>query len=176
MLWHDRSQTRDVYVVRPQDTLYSIAWRYGLDFHDLARWNNIGPDFRIMVGQTLVLTPTDAPKTAVAAAQQRRAQAVRPRRAATRAPRPSASGLTWDWPTERSGSAAAGAGRRNTHRRPLGPGHARGLVGTGRLHRQRHSRVWQFDHHQAWRKSGFPPMRTIVNHWCTRARKSPRDR
>ena len=41
------------YVVRPQDTLYSIAWRYGLDFHDLARWNNIGPDFRIAVGQAL---------------------------------------------------------------------------------------------------------------------------
>lgn len=48
---------RAVYVVRPQDTLYSIAWRYGLDFRDLARWNNIGPDFRITVGQALILTP-----------------------------------------------------------------------------------------------------------------------
>jgi lipoprotein NlpD len=45
------------YVVRPQDTLYSIAWRHDLDYRDLARWNNIGADFRIAVGQVLVLGP-----------------------------------------------------------------------------------------------------------------------
>src|SRR5271156_4011050 len=45
------------YVVRPQDTLYSIAWRHDLDYRDLARWNNIGPDYRISIGQVLVLTP-----------------------------------------------------------------------------------------------------------------------
>ncbi len=45
------------YVVRPNDTLYSIAWRHDLDFRDLARWNNIGADFRISVGQVLVLGP-----------------------------------------------------------------------------------------------------------------------
>ncbi len=45
------------YVVRPQDTLYSIAWRHDLDFKDLARWNNIGPDYRIEVGQVLQLQP-----------------------------------------------------------------------------------------------------------------------
>jgi lipoprotein NlpD len=47
---------QELYVVRPQDTLYSIAWRYGLDFHDLARWNNVGPDYRITVGQVLALS------------------------------------------------------------------------------------------------------------------------
>jgi lipoprotein NlpD len=45
------------YVVRPDDTLYSIAWRHDLDYRDLARWNNIGADFRISVGQVLVLGP-----------------------------------------------------------------------------------------------------------------------
>ena len=49
------------YVVRPGDTLYSIAWRHDLDFRDLARWNNIGADFRISVGQVLVLGPGSAP-------------------------------------------------------------------------------------------------------------------
>jgi len=49
------------YVVRPQDTLYSIAWRHDLDFRDLARWNNIGADFRIAVGQVLLLGPGAAP-------------------------------------------------------------------------------------------------------------------
>ena len=45
------------YVVRPGDTLYSISWRHRLDYHDVARWNGIGADFRIEVGQVLVLTP-----------------------------------------------------------------------------------------------------------------------
>ncbi|HEY4971602.1 MAG TPA: peptidoglycan DD-metalloendopeptidase family protein [Steroidobacteraceae bacterium] len=49
------------YVVRPQDTLYSIAWRHDLDFRDLARWNNIGADFHIAVGQVLLLGPGAAP-------------------------------------------------------------------------------------------------------------------
>jgi lipoprotein NlpD len=49
------------YVVRPGDTLYSIAWRHDLDFRDLARWNNVGADFRISVGQVLVLGPGRAP-------------------------------------------------------------------------------------------------------------------
>lgn len=84
-------QTRATYVVRPQDTLYSIAWRYDLDFHDLARWNNIGPDFRIVVGQTLMLTPTNAPRTAVGAVP----------RANSTAKTNNASGLSWVWPTDR---------------------------------------------------------------------------
>jgi lipoprotein NlpD len=111
-------ETRDVYVVRPQDTLYSIAWRYDLDFHDLARWNNIGPDFRIVVGQTLVLTPANAAKTAVAAAP-RANNAAKANGAATAHSSPktnsppantvssgnasasNASGLSWVWPTDR---------------------------------------------------------------------------
>jgi lipoprotein NlpD len=63
----------ETYVVRPDDTLYSIAWRHDLDFRDLARWNNIGADFRISVGQVLVLGPgreapagSAAPRTAPA--------------------------------------------------------------------------------------------------------------
>jgi len=51
------------YVVQPRDTLYSIAWRYDLDYRDLARWNNIGPDYRIAVGQVLLLKPV-GPKLA----------------------------------------------------------------------------------------------------------------
>jgi lipoprotein NlpD len=52
---------RAMYIVRPQDTLYSIAWRHDLDFRDLAKWNHIAPDYRIVVGQRLVLHPTAAP-------------------------------------------------------------------------------------------------------------------
>jgi lipoprotein NlpD len=64
------------YVVRPEDTLYSIAWRYNLDYRILAKWNNIGADYRVSIGQVLVLQPSilprapqsDAPRTSQPAA------------------------------------------------------------------------------------------------------------
>ena len=91
----DTADTQDVYVVRPQDTVYSIAWRYGLDFRDLARWNNIGSDFHITVGQALILTP----RRSAAPAPTR---LVTPSSKAPARPAPSVSGLKWDWPTDRS--------------------------------------------------------------------------
>jgi lipoprotein NlpD len=98
----DTAGTQDVYVVKPQDTVYSIAWRYGLDFRDLARWNNIASDFRIAVGQTLVLTPRRS-----VVPTSRPARALPPSKAPTRlAPSAAAPGVAapgWNWPTDRSG-------------------------------------------------------------------------
>lgn len=51
----------EMYVVRQDDTLYSIAWRHDLDYRDLARWNNLGADYRIVVGQVIVLGPRSRP-------------------------------------------------------------------------------------------------------------------
>src|SRR5580704_14857625 len=50
------------YVVRPQDSLYSIAWRHNLDYRTLAKWNNIGADYRVSAGQVLVLQPSGVPR------------------------------------------------------------------------------------------------------------------
>jgi lipoprotein NlpD len=52
------------HVVRKGDTLYSIALNYGLDYKDLAEWNQIDPE-RIHVGQQLRLAPP--PPTVIAA-------------------------------------------------------------------------------------------------------------
>ncbi len=52
-----RPSAPEVYVVQKGDTLYSIGWRYGLDYSQLARWNGIGRDYRIEVGQRLRLRP-----------------------------------------------------------------------------------------------------------------------
>lgn len=41
------------YMVQTGDTLYSIAFRAGLDYRELAQLNNIAPPYRIFVGQTL---------------------------------------------------------------------------------------------------------------------------
>jgi lipoprotein NlpD len=52
------------YLVQPGDTLFAIGFRQQIDYHDLASWNGIGPDYLIRVGQVLRLTPpTDAPTT-----------------------------------------------------------------------------------------------------------------
>ena len=46
--------------VQPGDTLYAIAFRYGMSANELASANNISPPYTIFAGQTLHLkTPDD---------------------------------------------------------------------------------------------------------------------
>jgi lipoprotein NlpD len=47
----------DVYVVQRGDTLYQIAFRHGLDYRDVARWNGLGSGNLIYPGQRLRLSP-----------------------------------------------------------------------------------------------------------------------
>jgi len=39
--------------VEPGETLYSISWAYGHDYHDVARWNHIPPPYVVRRGQRL---------------------------------------------------------------------------------------------------------------------------
>jgi lipoprotein NlpD len=85
------------YTVRPGDTLYSIAWRHGLDYRELARWNHLALDDRIYPGQRLIIRPpTGSP---AASGQTRPPQTQAP---GTRPPDPpGADNVTsWSWPTE----------------------------------------------------------------------------
>ena len=112
-----REARRDTtYVVRAQDTLYSIAWRHDLDYRDLAKWNGIGSDYRIAVGQVLSLVPRasstpPAPGHAQAhptapsspAAPSRAAPSVTAPSVtapSVTAPSVTAPSLAWVWPTE----------------------------------------------------------------------------
>jgi lipoprotein NlpD len=45
------------YTVRSGDTVYSIAWRHGVDYRDVARLNRLPADYRIYPGQVLRLPP-----------------------------------------------------------------------------------------------------------------------
>lgn len=54
------------YVVRRGDTLYSIALEHGVDFRDLAKWNNLDDPAKIRVGQSLQVS---APEGTPAGAQ-----------------------------------------------------------------------------------------------------------
>ncbi|EMR13912.1 Lipoprotein NlpD [Methylophaga lonarensis MPL] len=115
------------YTVVRGDTLYSISFRYGMDYRDVARMNGIRPPYTIYVGQRIYFRPGAAPsspsvQTARPAQaptqtqQQRPAQqpaqtqqqqqqaAVRPAPAPqTSAPASSTAttqNLTWRWPTQ----------------------------------------------------------------------------
>jgi lipoprotein NlpD len=112
----DMPDHRQLYVVKPQDTLYSIAWRYGLDYRDLARWNHIGSDYRISVGQTLSLAPSRSatpgrsatPSHSAAPDGSAASGRSAPSRSSPSSPAPihSAPAVTaqaWGWPTDRFG-------------------------------------------------------------------------
>ena len=47
----------DTHIVRSGETLFSIAWRYGKDPADVARWNRLGDGSLIHPGQVIYLSP-----------------------------------------------------------------------------------------------------------------------
>ena len=53
----ERDWRPKTYTVKRGDTLYQIALDHGLDYRELAAWNNIDNINRIQVGQVLVLSP-----------------------------------------------------------------------------------------------------------------------
>ncbi|WP_346775182.1 peptidoglycan DD-metalloendopeptidase family protein [Wenzhouxiangella sp. XN79A] len=55
-----------VYRVVRGDTLYSIAFRYGLDWRQVARWNGISEPYTIRVGQPIALRRPASPPSAPA--------------------------------------------------------------------------------------------------------------
>ncbi|ABI57170.1 peptidoglycan DD-metalloendopeptidase family protein [Alkalilimnicola ehrlichii MLHE-1] len=107
------------YEVRPGDTLYAISWRHGLDYRDVARWNNLESPDRIYAGQRLRLNPPGAGGRSGGAVASRSggggtppSRSDRPATGSTTAGRDSrstgtpspvrqqapASDIDWDWP------------------------------------------------------------------------------
>lgn len=119
------------YQVARGETLYSISWRYGYDYREVAAWNNIPPPYTLYPGDELILfvpygtEPRQRPATAVDQRQAATAPAVvasaaptprtisAPARAVVRSPRVEKTPqrlhqgkVSWRWPSE--GSIAAG--------------------------------------------------------------------
>jgi lipoprotein NlpD len=113
------------YTVRANDTLYSIAWRYGVDWQSLARWNGISEPYTIRPGQRLRMNPppgatvattpspparTQRPSTpqqstaplppARSAETARSAPAPRQTPPASPPPAAAATGIRWQWPAD----------------------------------------------------------------------------
>jgi len=64
---------QSTYAVQPGDTLYSIAWAFGLDFRNLAELNHLKPPYDVSTGQILILysgTPSATEQAKVPAAEK----------------------------------------------------------------------------------------------------------
>jgi lipoprotein NlpD len=81
-----------VHMVQRGDTLYSIAWRYGLDYRQLAAWNGIREPYTIYPGEKLGLVPGSAPSTS--AARQSTPSAQTESTSVSKRPLPPPSGTT----------------------------------------------------------------------------------
>lgn len=57
-------QLPDFHIVEPGDTLFSIAWRYGVDYRQLAEINEVGGNFRIYPGQKISFALPQKPTSA----------------------------------------------------------------------------------------------------------------
>jgi len=90
-------QPPSVYKVQRGDTLYSISWRYGLDYKTLARINNIKSPYTIYLGQKLKFKSTWKPKST---SKQTTAKSTTKKSTSTQKNTSSATrSVTWRWPT-----------------------------------------------------------------------------
>ncbi len=88
-----------IYVVKRGDTLYSIAWRFGLDLNTLARNNGIGAPYTIYPDQRIRLRgPAVAATRPRTEAKPVRPSPRKPAPAASPAQKTPASALSWQWP------------------------------------------------------------------------------
>lgn len=111
---------REEHIVRSGETLYTIAWRYGKDHRDLARWNRLGDGSLIYPGQVIRLTPPPGVRSA-SASRPSASTAPAPKRTPPKAP--SDPPPSWVWPTR--GRVVADFGAR--------PGSGTGVLIGGRL-------------------------------------------
>lgn len=109
-----RQETPSSHIVARGDTLYSIAWMYGLDYRRLAIANDLAPPYTIYPGQQLQLDDRNVSSSAVdalpeipaspagsgtAARGERPGVAVEARRTGDIARR-SRDGVSWQWPVD----------------------------------------------------------------------------
>ena len=98
------------HTVRAGETLYAIAWQYGVDHRALGRWNGLSDPNLIFPGQRLLIRPADgptAPRSPTASSAPVRTSPSSPGAgSAPPAPRPAPAARVvtqpapdWNWPT-----------------------------------------------------------------------------
>ena len=109
---------RDEHVVRTGETLFAIAWRYGKDPNELARWNKLSDKSLIYPGQVLRLTAP--PGTSAESGRSSSQRSSSPSRGLP--PIPTDPPPPWRWPAD--GKVAVEFGKR--------PGSGTGILIAGR--------------------------------------------
>ena len=67
--WNDIASTQTMHKVQAGETIYTIAWRYGVSYQDLAAWNHLSSPYYLSLGQSLRITgPAQNNDTAAASA------------------------------------------------------------------------------------------------------------
>lgn len=104
----ERIPKAGIYHVQPHETLYSIAWRYGLDYRYVANRNNMVAPYHIVAGQLLYLRgklkkPVPAAKATLPAATLHPSAPITPIKTVIE---PHAKVVAWRWPAR--GSVVAG--------------------------------------------------------------------
>lgn len=85
-----------VYRVMPDDTLYSIAWRYGLDYRTLVKINHINTPYHILSGQIIYLRQNKKQKKMIS--QNTKSAPYQPRVRIEKEPTSTVS--FWVWPAK----------------------------------------------------------------------------
>ncbi len=116
----DHTPTEE-HVVRTGETLFVIAWRYGIDPREISRWNKLGDGSLIYPGQVLRLTLPPGMQ-AQPAGSRAAASSSGSSTARKLPPIPSQPPPPWRWPTD--GSVAVAFGER--------PGTGTGILIAGR--------------------------------------------
>ena len=80
------------HVVQPGETLYTIAWRYGIDYQDLAQFNGLSNPDLIYVGQRLSLRPSGASRSTQASSGTAPSRPL--------PPPPTLAPPAWQWPAD----------------------------------------------------------------------------
>jgi len=91
--------------VQPGETLYSISWRYGLDYRQVAGWNGLEPPYTIYNGQRLRLTPRGGRHETAAAAHSSQTAPVVSTPTPSHSPRSTSTSsvpIHWQWPARGS--------------------------------------------------------------------------
>lgn len=89
------------YKVRRGDTLYSISFRYGMDYKTLAKINNIRSPYNIYVGQKLYFKQVKQTTTRNKTVVKQKTQTTPKKQQSQKISSPSLANqnLTWRWPT-----------------------------------------------------------------------------
>lgn len=62
--WYQSNAASHFYIVRSDDTIYSIAFSFGLDYRDLVAANHLVPPYYLKPGQRLIMTNRPPSRTA----------------------------------------------------------------------------------------------------------------